>query len=386
MMAIVSGMAGMIVFGGFIEFAYLGLRESTIRTQLGHVQIYKKGYSEYGRANPGKYLIENVEEIENLISTLPNILMKTRRLTLSGLVSTGENTLICKGIGVVADREDEMSSFETIVDGQQLSAEMTDGGVIGNELIKALGADVGDYLTILTTTIDGIINAVDFQVVGVAQTGSMEYDSVFVKLPLDIVQSVLATQSVEKIIILLNKTENLSQFISSLDDLIAEKQLDIEFKVWSELTTYYHKVVALYNGIFDVIRIIISVIILFSIVNTMTMTVFERVREIGTLRAIGTTKVGIMKIFVAEGFLLGLIGSILGIIVGILIAYSINFSGGIYIPPPPGMNRGYISLILIVPNIIISSTFLIVTVATISSLYPAYKASKLKIVEALRHI
>lgn len=385
-LAIISGMTGIIVFGGFIEFAFFGLRESTIRTQLGHIQIYKKGYSEKGVADPSKYLIDNPGPVEKALSELPHIAMITRRLTFSGLISTGEKTLTCKGIGIAVEREEEMSTFETIVDGGPLEPDMVDGGVVGLELMKALGAKVGDYLTILTTTTEGMINTVDFKVVGVAQTGSSEYDSVFVKMPIKLVQRLLDTNAVEKIIVLLNDTPSVATVTPHIRDIIQKNGFELEFKLWSDLAVFYHKVVTLYNGIFKVIKVIISVIVFFSIANTMTMSVFERTREIGTLRALGTTRTGIMRLFITEGILIGIIGGLLGIIVGVLTAYIINISGGIYIPPPPGMSRGYTSLILIVPGVILYGFFLIVLVSTVSSIYPACRASRLKVVEALGHV
>jgi putative ABC transport system permease protein len=384
-LAIISGMIGLIVFGGFIEFSFWGLRETTIRTQLGHIQIYKRGYLEKGVADPGKYLIDNPAEVEKLIADIPETVMVTARLTFSGLISSGDKTLTCQGIGFDPAKEEEMSSFETIVEGEQLWPDMTDKGVVGLELMRGLGAEVGDYLTILTTTTEGMINAVEFQVAGVAQTGSKDYDSVFVKLPLTLVQRLLNTNAAEKIVVLLNDTESLGQVVSDIENSIKENDFDLEYQTWGELATYYHKVVALYNGLFDVIKVIIGAIVLFSIANTMTMSVFERVREIGTLRAIGTTKSEIVSLFITEGILIGILGGILGIIAGISTAYIINISGGIYVPPPPGMTRGYLSMILIDPGVISYAFISTVLVSGISSIYPAYKAARLKIVEALQH-
>jgi len=383
-MAIISGMTGIVVFGGFVQFTYQGLRESTIRTQLGHIQIYKKGYSDKGVAEPSKYLIENPEKVIKTLFQIPNITMITSRLTFSGLISTGEKTLIFKGIGVDIAQEGEMSDFETIVAGEPLEPEMTDGGVVGVELMKGLGAKVGDHLTVMTTTMDGVINALDFKVVGVAQTGAQDYDSVFVKLPINLVRKLLDTQFTEKIIVLFNDTAMVEKAISFIASIT--KQGGLEYRLWSDLAFFYHKVVGLYDGIFSVIQVIIGVIVLLSIANTMTMSVFERVKEIGTLRAMGTTKGRIMKLFIIEGLLIGLIGGIIGIVVGIVTAYTINISGGISISPPPGMSRGYTALILIVPEILLQSFLSIVLVSTLSSLYPAYKASQLKVVEALQHI
>nr|VFJ42613.1 MAG: putative ABC transport system permease protein [Candidatus Kentron sp. DK] len=385
LLAIVSGVTGIVVFGGFIEFAFEGLRESTIRTQLGHVQIYRAGYSKHGVANPAEYLIEEPDRVEAALGSLPHIAAITRRLSFSGLISNGNQTVNCKAMGVVPGREEEFSSFETILDGQQLEESMTDGGVIGKDLANALNARIGDYLTVLTTTLDGVINAVEFRLVGIAQSGSQDYDSVFVKLPLAMVQRALGTASVEKILVMLDDTGHLPAFLDPMAAVLAASRAELEYKRWDELAPFYHKVVALYEGMFDVIKIIIGVIVLFSIVNTMTMSVFERVREIGTLRAIGTDRLGIMRLFLTEGLLLGIIGGILGILSGMAVATFINLSGGIPIPAPPGMSRGYVSFILIIPKILLYSFVLTVVVSVLSSIWPAWKASRIKIVEALAH-
>lgn len=385
-MAIITGMIGLIVFGGFIEFAYWGLRESTIRTQLGHIQLYTRGYSEKGVADPGKYLIGNYNAIEKVVLAVPEVLMVTGRLTFSGLISTGEKTLICKGVGIDPKKEEEMTSFETIVDGEQLAPDMRDGGVVGIELMKAIGAKVGDYLTIVTTTTHGSMNAVEFKVVGVAQTGMQDYDSVFVKLPIKLVQKLLDTDKVEKVIVLLKNTEDIGKAAAMIGALIEKNKFNLEYKLWSDLAEYYHKVVALYNGMFGAIKVIIGVIVLFSIVNTMSMSAFERVREIGTMRAMGNTRADIMKLFITEGVFIGIMGGILGIVAGAGVAYAINMTGGIDIPPPPGMSRGYTTLILLEPAVILQAFLLIVAVSGISSIYPAFKASRLKIVDALQHI
>ena len=134
--------------------------------------------------------------------------------------------------------------------------------------------------------------------------------------------------------------------------IIDKNKLALEIKKWSELAEFYWKVVGVYHGIFNVVKVIIGAIALFSIANTITMSVYERVREIGTMRAIGTTRSKILILFITEGALVGILGGLLGVVVGVFVAYIINASGGIYISPPPGMSKGYVSLILIVPRVV----------------------------------
>jgi len=385
LLAIISGMVGLIVFGGFVEYSFWGLRESTIRSQLGHIQVYKKGYCEKGIANPSKYLIDDFQRLEELFYKIPYVELVTARLSFSGLISTGENTLICKGDGVIPEKEAKLASFEEIIKGEGLFEEGKEEGIIGSEMQKSLGAKIGDYLTILTTTPSGMMNAVDIKLIGIARSGAKDYDSVFVKLPLTVVQRLFLTNKVEKIVILLDKTEHTQEVAQRLNLLFKEKGLGLELKTWSELAPFYHAVVRLYNGMFGVVKVIIAILVLFSIANTMTMSVFERVKEIGTLRAIGTKKSGILRLFLWEGFLIGVIGAVLGMLTGILVAQVINLCGGIYIPPPPAMTKGYNAFILVVPRVLLYSFLSTVVVSTISAFYPALRATRLSIVESLGH-
>ena len=385
LLAIISGMVGLIVFGGFVEYSFWGLRESTIRSQLGHIQIYKKGYSEKGIANPSKYLIDDFQQLEELFYKIPYVELVTARLSFSGLISTGEQTLICKGDGVIPEKEAKLASFEEIIGVEGLFEEGKEEGVIGSEMQKSLGAKIGNYLTILTTTPSGMMNAVDIKLIGIARSGAKDYDSVFVKLPLTVVQRLFLTTEVEKIVILLDKTEHTEEVAQRLNLLFKKKGLGLELKTWSELAPFYHAVVRLYNGMFGVVKLIIAILVLFSIANTMTMSVFERVKEIGTLRAIGTKKSGILRLFLWEGFLIGIIGAVLGMITGILVAQVINLCGGIYVPPPPAMTTGYNAMILIVPGVLLYSFLSTIIVSTISAFYPALRATRLSIVESLGH-
>lgn len=385
--AIIVGIVALIICGGFIEFSYWGLRETTIRSQLGHLQIYKKGYSENYLSQPYRYMLNNYKELKQKIEELPYVETVTLQLTTSGLISSGERTLNCLIKGVEPEADSKLSSFEGIVEGNDLSSAKEEPCIIiGSELRKGLNIKIEDYLTLITTTVDGAVNAVDVKFIGVCSSGSKEYDSVIVKMPIKILQKLLNIDSVEKLVVVLDKTENTDIAKLEIEKLAKKECFDIEIKKWNELATYYNAVVRLYNSIFNVIKFIIAAIVFFSIANTMVMSIFERFREIGTIRAMGTKKSLVVFMFLSEGFWTGLIGGALGVLAGILTANIINFSGGIYIPPPPGMSTGYTALILVSGKVILYSYISTLLIAIISTLYPAIRAANLKIVDALGHI
>ena len=385
LLAIVSGIVALVVFGGFIEYTFWGLRETWIRTQIGHIQLHREGYTARGPAAAANFLIDDFPRLEAELGALPHVRVVTARLTFAGLASTGDQTLTCKGMGVIPAAEEALTTFEALIAGQPLSQAPADGGIVGSELAKGLGRQVGEPLTILTTTVDGTINAVDVQLAGIGQSGSQDYDSVFVKLPLPVVQRLLNTTKVETIVLLLDDTERTGEVAASIQRLIHDQRLGLELHTWDQLAPFYHRVVAMYRGIFQVIRVIIATIVLVSIANTMTMSVFERVREIGTLRAIGTRRARILQLFMTEGFLVGALGGVVGVGAGILAALGINLAGGIDIPPPPGMSRGYVALILLDPTVIVSAFLSTIVVATVSAIYPSLRAIRLNVVEALQH-
>ena len=382
--SIVVGFAAMACFGGFIEFSFEGLRESTIRTQLGHLQIYADGYWEKRVSDLESVLIEDPEEVEERIAELPGVSTVTHRLTFSGLGTTGDATVNVSVVGVDLEGEQEFSDFEILVEGRPLEPGDTEGGLIGEELRNGLGAKVGDWVTVLTSSFDGIINAVDFQVAGVVRSGSKEYDSVFVKVPIELAQRARETGKVERIIVLLEDTDDLPELLPRIEEVLAGFDREFEIRRWDELAGFYEAVVALYTGLFRVFAGIVGVVVMFSVANTMTMAVFERTGEIGALRAIGARRSTLVTMFLLEGLGVGLIGSGLGVAASWLLAGAVEAIGGIPMPPPPGMTQGFQAYFSITGGVLLSA-FAVTLVATlVSSVYPAFAASRIRIVEALQ--
>jgi putative ABC transport system permease protein len=131
---------------------------------------------------------------------------------------------------------------------------------------------------------------------------------------------------------------------------------------------------------------LIAVIVLFTIGNTMSTAVVERTVEIGTLRAIGLRRSGIRLLFMCEGVLLGVIGSVIGVLAALFIAYLINHSGLSWIPP--GYSYAYLILVRVWQDmpLLIGSVIGMIIVTVLSAWWPANRASKLMIVDALRHV
>jgi len=287
----------------------------------------------------------------------------------------------------VPEGEMDLSALAVIVDGKELASRDPRGVTLGIGLARAFGVKPGDDLTLLTTTKAGAINALAVKVRGVWESGEKAYDDRFLRVGLPETQRVLDIESgeVQSIVLLLDATENTAAVRAQIEGLIRERGLDLEIRTWDDLALRYHQVRELFGRIFAVLTLIVSVMVVFGITNTMTMAIFERTREIGTVMALGTRRRGVVAMFVLEGFVLGVLGAVAGVALGVVLAKAIS-AVGLQLPPPPGSTRGFAVQIFVVPGVLAQAAQLSIVAATLASLYPAWRAARLNVVEALRHV
>jgi len=311
----------------------------------------------------------------------------TGRLGFSGLISTGDTTTSFVGIGVQPEGETDLSSMAVIVDGKELASRDPRGVTLGVGLARAFGVKPGDELTLLTTTRSGAINALALKVRGVWESGEKAYDDRFLRVGLPEVQRLIDLEGgeVQSVVLLLDGTEHTALVRAAIDRLIRERGLPLEVRTWDDLALRYHQVRELFGRIFAVLTVIVSILVVFGITNTMTMAIFERTREIGTIMALGTRGRGVVSMFVLEGVALGVLGGVAGLVLGVVLAKGIT-ALGIQLPPPPGSTRGFAVQIFVVPEVLGQAFRLSLVTAALASLYPAWRAARLNVVEALRHV
>jgi len=380
--SIAFGIAALILASGFIEYIFWAFREATIKSQLGHLQIVRPGYHDAGKANPSAFLLPDaVPELE-----IPNEPQRIKtiapRIAFSGLVSHGESTISVIGEGINPELEAIFGDELRILAGKNLSANETRCIIMGEGLARNLGTEVGTQVVVLTNTTSGGINAVEVSICGLFSTVSKAYDDTALRMPIEMARRLLRTRGSHVWVALLNDTEQTDSVLAELRTKLQKN--DFEIVPWYALAEFYNKTVTLFTKQIQGIRLIIALIILLSISNTMTMSVMERIGEIGTSMALGVKRTGIMRLFLSEGILLGSIGGILGLLMGLALAEVIS-SIGIPMPAPPGKTHGYIAEILVTGKIAVESFALAVVTTLLASVYPAWKASRMQIVDALRH-
>ncbi len=302
------------------------------------------------------------------------------RLSLNGLISRDDNTLTFIAMGVDPARDPSLR-YLIIPEGDRLIPGDSEGILIGTGLAANLGVGVNDRVVLLSNTASGGINAVEARIQGLASTSMKAYDDTMLWVPVDLARKLLRVTGAHVWVVSLHETDLTEVVYARLQ---REAPLSgFEITPWYELADFYNKTVELLSKQINVVSLIIAVIILIGITNTMTMNVMERTVEIGTAMALGARRRRILGLFMIEGTLLGALGGVAGVALGYGLAELISHVG-IPMPPSPGMSRGFTAAIIITPGIIVEALLLALVTTWLASLYPAWRASRLVIVDALR--
>lgn len=382
--SVLFGVVALILAGGFIEDTIVETGEAMIRSSTGHVQVAHKGYWEFGSQQPERYLIEDVAALRKTMQAVPGIEDAMFRIGFSGLLGNGRTDWSIVGEGVEPEREARLASYMTIVAGRQMTDKDAFGMMIGAGVAKALKLGAGDTASLLVSTAAGATNLLEFEIVGVFQTYSKDYDARAVRIALPAAQELLATPGAHLGVILLKDTAATATAANSLRGALSGSAgSDLEIKTWVDLNAFYNQTVTLYRQQFGFLTLIIMVMLVLSVSNTVNIGIFERVSEFGTMMAIGNRSNRVFGLIVAESLWLGIIGSLAGVIIGSLFALGIS-AIGIPMPPPPNADQGYVSKVLVVPQVLALAFATGVGAAFLASLAPARKVSRMQIAEALR--
>ena len=381
--AVAAGVIALLQAAGFFEWNYNNMREKTIRARIGHIQVMAHGYADSGMADPFAYLIPQASDALAVIESLPEVEAVAPRLIFNGLISIGDSTVSFLGEGVDPAKERSLSGALSIRSGEDLGRDDELAIIVGRGLAENLGVREGQSVVLLATTGSGGINAVEVRVKGIFETATKAYDDYAIRVPLKVVKSLLRVSGVHAWLVLLHRTTETDAVADKLRQHPKLAKFDVT--PWHEtaIADFYNKTVSLFSKQVSVVKYMIAVIIVLSIANTMMTNVRERVGEIGTCMALGDRRTTVLRRFLAEGAVLGLLGGTVGVIIGIGLAHLISWVG-IPMPPPPGMASGFDSGILVTPGLVVEALALSISTAFLAGIYPAWKASRMAIHDAIR--
>lgn len=381
--AIAFGVVALLIAGGFVEWILSEMRELSIRTWYGHVQIAREGYWEKGSADPEKYLVNGTPAVIEQLRNDPRVLTVAPRIRFAALASHDETTLSFLGEGVnpTAEKAFGRSLIFLRGRGNNLSDDDSHSAVLGQGLAANLGARVGDKVVLLGNTPAGGVNAIEVDVRGIFLTVNQAFDDSTLRLPLPLAQRLLRIHGVHSWTALLK--DSADTYAVATEIRSRAQQEGLEVRAWTELAQDYLRTEALFSRQLGAMAFVLGLLIVLGIWNTMTMSVMERTAEIGTAMALGASSRRVLMQFVAEGAILGVAGGLAGIAVGAPLAWLLSWIG-IPLPPPPGLDTPIVAAIRLDAGLVVRAFLIAVTTATIASIVPAIRASRLPIVDALR--
>lgn len=378
------GVAALLLAGGFMEWLLWATREAAIQGRLGHIQVTRPGYETRGSADPFAFLLPRHSSVEKAIANFPHVRVLAPRLDFTGLLSHGDVTVPFLGQGVDPAKEAHISVDFRISDGKNLLAGDRAGAILGAGLARAAGVKPGDSIVLLASTSSGGLNAVRATVRGIFHTSNKMWNDSALRIPIGLARHLVQVSGAQTWVLLLDSTDHTNAVLHGLRMHFGGAEMNLQFTPWYRLAPFYEKTVKLFARQLGFVRLTVGLVIILSISNVLIMGILERTREIGTMMAMGIRRRTVLRLFVYEGFWLGMVGSLLGLATGLLFAKVIS-AIGIPMPPAPGMDAGFTGHILVTWPLATGAVALAVATTLVASVYPAWKASRFEIADALRH-
>lgn len=386
-LSIALGFTAVSLFSGYTKMVYYGLTEQAVHGELiGHLTIYKRGMKQEGRLHPERYLLkaEEIAKITSVAKQLDSRIEIAPRLTFSGLASNGQVSTIFLAEGVAPEDMAILRGPRSFASGT-LQPDAPNSITVARGLAALLGLKATDELSLLVSTLHGQANAIDAAIADTYSTGNANLEDKALYIPLALAQSLYdAAGRADRVSLLLPDIAMTETTRDKLASMLPQQGLDTEINTWQELSVFYRQVKGMFDMIFSFIISIVLTIVVMSVTNAMSMSVVERTREIGTLRAIGLRQLGVLKLFVVEAALLVAIGCGVGLVLTLMLRLGIN-SANISYTPPNSIDKVPLQIGIDVPKMLFAFGMLTL-LGLIAAVFPARRAARQPVTESLAHV
>ncbi|MGD8570718.1 MAG: FtsX-like permease family protein [Gammaproteobacteria bacterium] len=362
-------------------------------SMLGHIQIHKRGYVSSIDNLPLHMNMKPrmMEKVRQALAEQDNVEAWSERIKFGAMFSNFTETTNIRLNAVVPEDEAKTVPLlaDRITEGKKEGALLEKGEILVPEIIaKGLKVKPGDTVVLVANNKDGSVNGMTFVVQGILEgisgpggrDGYMHIDDARTLLRMD-------EKDVSEVAVRLKNPDKLDATFASLKNTMSQyinQQGKPAFEVhkWEKLSPFSN-IADMIDLLTLFIKIMLVSIVLISIMNVMVMAVYERIREIGTISAIGTHPARILSLFVTEGLLLGIVGTVAGTVISLISIYILNTS-------QLAFSFGRQQNLVLTPTISVTQVLVIcavvVGVAILASVQPAWKASRMDPINALRHV
>ncbi|MDD3731841.1 MAG: FtsX-like permease family protein [candidate division Zixibacteria bacterium] len=379
------------MFGGFTLAALaIGLADGTYayvinmftRNQLGHIQIHRESYLD----RPSLYkTVDHYKTVGEAVGRISGVEARAPRLYSAGLVSLEDKSSTARIIGIDPVRENTATRFDKkIVEGRSLSGPAAHEVVIGRGLAKVLKARVADEVVVVSQAADGSIANDIYNIVGIAAAGDDMSDRTAFYLHLDDARELLVLEErVHEIIVIINNIDYVYKITGDIREKLADSALTVQ--PWQEFARSFYQAMQVDLQANLIMLLIINLIVAVGVLNTVLMTVLERTREYGVLKAMGTRPLMIFRLVVVEVAVMIVISLIIGFILSLIINYLLATTG---IPMPFKFSYGGVEFTRWYSEVNARSLYIpgitVAVVALLVSIFPATRAARIAPADAMR--
>jgi putative ABC transport system permease protein len=389
---------GLIVIGVVFVAVFVGVTDSfknmmigqITDAYIGHIQIHRKGYQAAIDTLPLNLNLTRraYSRIETLLKEAPGVEAYSPRIKLGGMFSNFAETTNIRLNGVEPDLETRTAPLlmSRVLDGERA---IRKGAIWVPELLaRGMKVKVGDPVVVIATNKEGSVNGKQFVVGGILEgvTGPGGRDGyVHIEDAADLLR--MEEMEISEIALRLKDFSRLHSVYADIEGRLAQEKNPagrpaFEVHTWEKLSPFYN-IARMIDLMTVFIKIMLVAIVLVSIMNVMIMAVYERVREIGTIAAMGTPPRRILSLFLVEGFLLGAIGAVAGALVSVGVVFVLNLSK---INFDFGQQTGLLLSVRLNPAQLAAVAGIVVLVAVAASLQPSFKAARMDPIKALGHV
>lgn len=382
--AIMIGVWSVVFLSSFTTGMVNGYIRSAIENELSHIQIHHPKFNEDKEV---KFLLDHATAMVSKITVQEQVSMLTQRTLVNGMLATskGARGVMIKGIN--PEKEKLVTKLDNkIIDGEYFDASKKNSVIVSKRLADKMKVKVRSKIVLTFQTLEGEMTTAAFRIVGLFRTQNSTFDEANIFVQQTDINKLLGREDIaHELAILIKDREKLDTTQATLAAMFPE-QLVENYKEISPNVNLYETQIGMTSTI---VMVIVMLALIFGIINTMLMAVLERMRELGMLMAIGMKRLQIFLMIILETVLLGLIGAPLGILVGHLTIlytgkYGIDLSSYSEGMQKFGMQE------IIYPTVEISVYlqlgFAVFITAVLGALYPAWKAIRLKPVDAIHKV
>jgi ABC-type lipoprotein release transport system permease subunit len=385
--AISSGLAAIILFFGLSNGFHDQWITNSVRVYTGHIVIFAEEYRDERNLNRK---IENSDDLIIWLDGMPGVETATPRIHINGLVSTARNSAMALVRGINPARETRIAGLrERIVEGSYLDSDNARQILIGHKMADRLNAALGEKIVLMVQAADGSIGAELFRLQGIFRLGAVDLDGSLAIIGLKDAQELAALGGgVTEAVLIMDSPADVGKAAAALI-----KEFDgagYEVLTWDQLMPQAKEMIALSNVFTYILLVIILAVVSLGILNTMLMSIMERTREFGIMRALGTRPAQIVRLVLLEAVYLGVIGTALGMTAGILLVTLLAWEG-IDLSRWSGAMDLVSSLKPIIYPALRPASVGIASLAAfattlIAAIYPALRAARLRPVDAIRSL